>query len=50
MVVVGIDLVSKGKITGLYLTIVSNILYGYIAYSTGLLGEAIKNVGILCSS
>ena len=41
-----IDLASKGKILGLYLSIFEYFLYSYIAFSSGLMGEVIKNLAI----
>ena len=46
LLMVCIDLASKGKILGLYLSIFEYFLYSYIAFSSGLMGEVIKNLAI----
>lgn len=42
VLMVNIDLVSRGKIAGIYIGLVECLMYIYISYSSGLYGEIIK--------
>lgn len=42
ILMVNIDLVTRGKVIGIYIGILECVLYAYIAYLSGLYGEAIK--------
>ena len=46
ILMVGIDLTSRGKIIGVVISIFECVLYAYISWSSGLIGEVIKNLAI----
>lgn len=46
VLMVNLDLLSRGKIAGVYIGMTECLLYGYISYTTGLYGEMFKSLGI----
>jgi len=46
IVMINMDLVSRGKLIGIYIGIIDCLLYLYIAYTSGLYGEMIKMCAI----
>ncbi len=46
IVLVNIDLVSRGKVVGIYIGIAECVLYGFICLSSGLYGEVFKMCAI----
>lgn len=46
VLMVAIDLTSRGKIIGVVITVFECFLYSYISYKSGLIGEIIKNLAI----
>ena len=46
IVMVNIDLVSRGKLSGIYIGILECFVYSYIAYQSALYGEIVKNLCI----
>lgn len=46
VLMISIDLMSRGKIIGLYIGCFECCLYAYISYNSGLIGEVIKNLAI----
>lgn len=46
IVMINIDLVSKGKLSGIFIGILECFIYSYIAYKSALFGEVVKNLCI----
>ena len=46
VLMVNLDLLTRGKVIGVYVGMVECLIYGYISYSTGLYGEMFKALGI----
>lgn len=46
VLMIAIDLASRGKVIGVYIMIVECFLYAYLSYNSGLIGEVIKNICI----
>ena len=42
VLMVNVDLVTRGKVSGIYVGIVDCLMYAYVSFSSGLYGEAIK--------
>lgn len=42
ILMINIDLVTRGKVVGIYIGIIECIMYAYISYKSALFGEAIK--------
>ena len=46
VLMLAIDLTSRGKIIGVVITVFECFLYSYISYQSGLMGEIVKNLAI----
>ena len=46
VLMIAIDLASRGKVVGVYIMIFECFLYAYLSYNSGLIGEVVKNIGI----
>lgn len=46
VLMINVDLVGRGKLSGIYIGIAECVLYSYISYRSGLYGEIIKMMGI----
>jgi len=46
ILMLAIDLASRGKIIGFYIMIGECFLYAYLSYNSGLIGEVVKNLAI----